>query len=79
MSPSGTLNKKDWKEIWKSAIIWSAPVFLIYTTAVMGTIQADGHVFSWSDFIPSTFTQGGIATWFLMQIQGALIRLQKGK
>jgi hypothetical protein len=79
MSEQMTLDKKDWKAIGKSALVWSAPVLLIYVTAVMGVLQTEGHVFSFRDFIPSTFTQGGIATWFISQVQGALIRLTRGQ
>lgn len=78
-SDSMTLNAEDWKAGAKAAVVWAAPVVLLYVNSVIGTIQQEGHVFAFTDMIPSTFTQGGIMAWFLMQVQGMLIRLVNGK
>lgn len=73
-SPQFTLNERDWKAWFKSAVVWFAPVALIYITAILGVLQLPNHEFSLKDFIPSTFTQGGIATWFLMRIQDIILK-----
>lgn len=73
-SKPGEMNKEDWKKAGKAAVIWFAPVVLIYLGAVLGNLQQEGHVFMLKDFIPSTFTQGAIATWFVSQLQGLFLR-----
>lgn len=74
-----TLTAADWHAGAKAAVVWAAPVLLLYVTSVLGTVQAQGHTFAWSDLIPSTMTVGGIVTWGLMQAQGMLLRLVRGK
>lgn len=74
-----TLNSADLKSGLKAAVVWFAPVLLMWTTSTLGAIQQEGHKFVWGDLVPSTMTQGGIVTWGLMQAQGMLLRLQRGK
>lgn len=68
------LDKKDWRDAGKAAIVWFAPVALLYISAVLGVLQVEGHTFSVSDLVPSTFTIGSVVTWGLMQVQGLLLR-----
>ena len=77
-SKAGSLNISDWRAAGNAAVVWSAPVLLMYITAVLGRIQMQGHDISINDFVPSTLTIGAIVGWFLMQIQGLLIRWTKG-
>jgi hypothetical protein len=64
-----TLNSLDWRK-WRDDVLYflATPVML-YTSAILGIIQLEGHVFSFKDLIPSQFIQGGIVTYFLMQVQ----------
>lgn len=71
------MNKSDWQEAAHAALVWASAPALIYVTSILGVLQAQNHVFSWNDLVPSTFTQGGIVTWFLMQVQGVLIRFSR--
>lgn len=73
------LNSQDWRAGAKAALVWAAPVALLYVNSTIGIIQQEGHVFAFKDLIPTTFMWGGIVTWFLMQVQGMLIRLVRGK
>ena len=81
MGESGkmSLNKADWKAGLKAAVVWSAPMLLLYVNSVLGAIQQANHAFAWGDLVPSTFTWGAIVGWALMQVQGMLLRLVRGK
>ena len=76
VSPRGTLTINDWKKQGKAAVVWFAPVLLMYITAVLGVIQAEGHNIHYRDFVPSTMTVGAGVGWFLSQIQGIILRWQ---
>lgn len=60
-----TLNKVNQGKFLHNALVFLAPVLILYLTTVVGTISPNGHVFGLMDFVPSTFTQGGITLWFL--------------
>lgn len=65
ISPSGKVNIADIKKWGMNTLIFIAPAVLIYLTQVLGVIQGIDHVIAFTDFIPSNFTLGAIASWFL--------------
>lgn len=77
-SKSGVMSREDWKKVGKSAIIWAIPAVLLYLNSIIGVMSATGHEFSVMDFVPNTFTQGGITLYVLSQLQGILIRYSSG-
>lgn len=74
MSEMMVLDKRDWQKAGKSAIVWFAPVALLYISAVLGVLQVEGHTFNIKDFIPSSYTTGGMIAWGLGRIQDILLR-----
>ena len=62
MSPNFDLLKEDMKSWGKTALLFLAPVAILYITFVLTNCE-DG--FTWSDFIPSIFVQGAIVVYFL--------------
>lgn len=69
----------DWKKAGKSAVVFLAPVLLVYLSAVLGVFQIEGHHFKLSDLIPSQLVIDGSIFWLLNQIQGVIMRWQAGK
>lgn len=49
----------------RSGLLFLAPVFLIYLTQVTGALSVEGHVFTYKDLLPSTFTQGSMVLFVL--------------
>ena len=74
MSDKFELTKSDWKKQGKAAVVWSAPVLLMYLSAVLGVLQVEGHTWNIQDLIPSSYTVGGIIVWALSQVQGIILR-----
>ena len=66
VSPKCNLIKQDLKSWAKVALLFFAVPAMMYITYVTGNIEIDG--FAWSDFIPNTFIQGSLVTWFLGEI-----------
>lgn len=62
-----------------NALIFISPAALIYLTQVAGALALDGHVFSLADFIPSNFTLGAIASWFVSTLIDFFRKLKDGK
>ncbi len=58
-----TLTKTDIQTANRSALIFVAPLALLYLTQVTGTLQTAGHVISLKDFIPTSFTTGAVALY----------------
>lgn len=59
-----TLNKIDQKKWQKNLIVFLAPVGVMYLTTFIGLISQEAHMFSFHDFVPTTFTLGGITLYF---------------
>jgi len=58
-----SLNRTDVKNIFRSGLIFLAPVVLIYLGQITGALQTPGHIFNLNDFIPSTFTLGAMTLY----------------
>ncbi len=73
------LNKADWKAALRSALVFLAPVVVIYLQGVGAVMFMKGHIPVLTDFVPNTITVGAIIAWFYMQILGIFLRYQSGK
>jgi hypothetical protein len=64
-----TLNSLDWRK-WRDDVLYflATPVIL-YTSAILGVIQLEGHIFKFEDLIPSQFTIGAVVGYLLIQAQ----------
>jgi hypothetical protein len=60
----------------KVAVIFLAPVFIIYFGFVVSNIQ-DG--FDWKDFIPNKIVEGAVVAYILNEILAYLKRLVETK
>ena len=60
-----TLTKSNQNKWFHNIVVFLSPVFVLYLTTIVGVISQDNHSFSFTDFIPNTFAQGGIVLWFL--------------
>lgn len=72
-SAPGQLTASDLKKQLKSAFVWSFPVFAIWFTQIMATIQM-GHGVQLKDFIPTPITTGAMISWVIQQMQGLYLR-----
>ena len=72
-SKAGELTKQDLKKQLKSAFVWSFPVFAIYFTQVMATVQM-GNGIKVSDLTPTSITTGAMISWVIQQMQGLYLR-----
>jgi hypothetical protein len=66
------LTPKDFESWSKVAILFLAPVLLIYITYVINNMN-DG--FNWSDFVPNLFVQGAMVAYFLNEAMAYLKKL----
>ena len=64
------LTREDMKSWLNTALLFLAPVLLIYITYVLQNM-ADG--FTWSDFVPNMIVQGSMVAYVLNELL-ALIR-----
>lgn len=62
-SPKFYLIKNDIKSWGKIALLFLAPVFVLYISFVISNSKIDG--FAWSDFIPNLFIQGVMVVYIL--------------
>ena len=77
-SNKGSLNKRDFKVQLKQALVWLAPLVLVYITQLQGTLQANNGL-SWKDFQPTWTTIGGIQLYVVNQVYGLFIKWKDGK
>lgn len=69
-----TLNRVDIQKWRKNLLLFLAPVLIVYLVSVVGLIQQANTV-KVTDFIPTQFTWGGIALYFLNSIIDYLKKL----
>lgn len=55
-SPPMSLNSLDWQKIRNDALFFFAIPVIAYITAVLGIINAPGHILNWGDFVPDNTT-----------------------
>ncbi len=67
-----SLNHLDYQKLLKDAALFSAVPLLFYITAILSTIQQQGHVLSLADFVPSNATNIAIISWILNQVLNLL-------
>lgn len=79
MSKQFSLNASDLQKQLKSALIYSAPVVLLYISPLLAALQKEGHQIAVSDFYITKTTLNAIIVWALMQVEGLLIRWGAGK
>jgi uncharacterized membrane protein len=70
------LNKTELSEWYRVAILFLAPVLIIYIGFVLGNMS-DG--FQWNDFVPNLFVQGAIVAYFLNEALAYFKRLLEKK
>lgn len=73
------MSPTDWKKRAKSAVVYFAPILLMYISGVLGVLQLPNHHFRVQDLIPSQLVIDGSITWAFMQIQGTIMAWADGK
>lgn len=63
-----SLNRFDIEKVKKDMLFFAIVPLMFYVSAVLSTIGTQGHVLSWSDFIPSNATMIAIVSWILNQV-----------
>lgn len=63
-----SLNKTDFKTALRSALVFLAPLALIYFGQLTGTLQTAEHGISLNDFIPTQFTLGAIVLYVVNRL-----------
>jgi hypothetical protein len=71
-----TLNRADVESWFKTALVFLAPVALIYTSFVQQNM-VDG--FEWEDFVPNLFVQGSMVGYVLAEITALIKKFVEGK
>lgn len=71
-----TLNKTQQNKVVHNALVFLAPVGILYLTTVIGVISVDGHLFSLMDFVPNATARGGFILWILNSALDYLRKLQ---
>lgn len=79
MSDARSLEKEDWIAQGKMAVVYLAPVILIYISPILAELQKAGHVISPEDFALTPARITAISVWVLSQLEGLLIRWAAGK
>lgn len=59
------LTREQKNKFLHNALVFLAPVGVIYFGAVAYTLQLEGHVFSFRDFVPSSFTVGAMVLYIV--------------
>ena len=77
-SNKGSLNKRDFKMQFKQALVWLAPLVLVYITQLQGTLQANNGL-SWKDFQPTWTTIGAAQLYIINQVYGLFIKFKEGE
>ena len=77
MSKKWQLNEADWSAAVRSAIIWLAPLGVLYFGAVIVNLQDLG--FQWSDFALNDVTLGALVLYVVNQLFGLSRRLAAGR
>lgn len=72
------LNKQDWIKWAKSGLIWLIPVFSLYVTQVIGTLNVPNHILSIKDLLPTNLTLGGGVLYIYERIFDILRRWKAG-
>lgn len=70
------LERKDLDSWLRVAVLFLAPVLVIYIGFVLGNMD-DG--FQWSDFVPNLFVQGAIVAYILNEALAYLKKLKENK
>lgn len=72
-----TLNKEDQNKWYRNILMFIIPVVTVYLGQLGITLQADSHMLSIKDFIPSSFVIGGAIVYlqsvlldYLKKVQG---------
>ncbi len=77
-SKSNNLNTQDFRNQLKSAVVWLAPLVLVYITQLQGTIQANNGL-GWKDFQPTWMSLGAMELYIVNQVYGLFNRYKEGR
>lgn len=69
-----TTNQNKW---FHNTLVFLAPLGILYTTTVIGVINANEGAFSLEAFIPNQFVLGGMALYLLNAVSDYLRKLRK--
>ena len=78
MSKKWRLNVSDFERQLRSALVWLAPMALVYLGQLMFGMKESG-VLKMEDFYPDSQTVGAIQLYFINQLWGLLNKLRAGK
>ena len=78
MSDKYNLNKNDFSLQMKQALVWLAPLLLVYITQLQGTLQANNGL-SIKDFIPTQMSLGAMELYIVNQLYGLFNKWKSGK
>lgn len=59
-----------------NAILFLAPLGVIYASAIIGLLQVEGHIISLNDFIPNSFQLGAMALYILNSVLDYLRKIK---
>lgn len=62
----------------QAALVWLAPLVLVYVAQLQGTLQLNDHL-AWSDFAPTPVSLGAMQLYVVNQLFGLFNRWKAGK
>ena len=73
------LNILDLKRFFRSAVVWLAPLGVLYFSEILVSLQAPGHRFVLEDLYPSQFAIGGIVLYIINRLYDLSLKFVRGK
>lgn len=64
-SPAGNINKVEFNQWLHNALLFLAPLAVIYLSSLAGVLQEPDHVVSVNDFALNSFRLGAIVTYLV--------------
>lgn len=79
MSQKFTLTDQDYQKSLKWALIFLAPLGVMYFGSVQAVLMTVGHTFHFTDFIPNQFVLGGGVLYIIERLYDISLRWAKGE
>ncbi len=77
ISPVGTVNSQDLRQVLKNMVVFLAPLIVLYGLQLNGVLQ--NRPLGFEDLMPTTTTWGGIQLYVLNALMDLIKKFSKGK
>ena len=77
VSPAGTVNKKDLKQVFHNMVVFLIPLVLVYLLQINGVLQ--DRALALEDLMPTAATYGAIQLYVVNALMDLLRKFQNNK